>query len=78
MKEYYGKELDMVSDLIEGRTIVMVEHNEDADEGMIITLDSGIKLVFGWSSGEGGCDVIRTFENCEYSGLPSVESYRNK
>jgi hypothetical protein len=77
MRKYYGKELDMVSELIEGRTIVMVEHNEDADEGMILTLDSGIKLVFGWSGEQGGCDVIKISDNCEYSGLPSVESYKD-
>lgn len=57
MKQYYDNELNIISGLAVGATIVGVEHNEDADEGMIITLDTGTKLVIGWSSNEGSCDV---------------------
>jgi len=58
MKQYYDNELNIISGLATGTTIVNVEHNEDADEGVILTLDTGTKLVLGWSSNEGGCDVI--------------------
>lgn len=57
MKRYYETQLNIISGLAKGATIVDVEHNEDADEGMIITLDTGTKLIFGWSSEEGDCDV---------------------
>jgi hypothetical protein len=58
MKEMYNKELTEIKKIILGATIVSVEHNESADEGMILTLDNGVKVDFGWSSCEGCCKVL--------------------
>jgi hypothetical protein len=58
MKEMYNKELTEIKKIILGATIVSVEHNESADEGMILTLDNGVKVDFGWSGCEGYCKVL--------------------
>lgn len=58
MKEYYDNELNIISGLAIGATIVNVEHNENADEGVILTLDTGTKLVFGWGGNEGTCEIV--------------------
>lgn len=57
MERFYDTQLQLIKSLAKGTTIVDIEHNEDADEGMILTLDTGTKLIFGWSSAEGDCDV---------------------
>ena len=58
MKIFYEFEFKTIAPLAKGATIVNVEHNEDADEGLILTLDTGTKLVFGWSGEMGSCDVV--------------------
>lgn len=58
MKIFYEFEFNQIAPLAKGATIVNVEHNEDADEGLILTLDTGTKLVFGWSGEMGSCDVV--------------------
>jgi hypothetical protein len=58
MKQLYDNELNIINGLAKGAIILSIEHNEDADEGMIITLDTGTKLVLGWNSKEGSCDVV--------------------
>ena len=58
MKQFYETPFNIISGLIQNAIIVNVEHNEEADEGMIITLNTGTKLVFGWSACEGSCDVV--------------------
>lgn len=57
MKKMYEKELTEIKKIILGATIVSVEHNESADEGMILTLDSGVKVDFGWSGWYGWCKL---------------------
>ena len=57
-KKYYDTELNIISELAKGTIIINVEHNEDADEGMIITLSTGTKLIFGWGGMEGSCDIV--------------------
>ena len=54
----YEKELTTIKDDIVGATILSIEHNENADEGMILTLDTGVKVEFGWSGWYGWCKVL--------------------
>ena len=58
MKKMYEKELTAIKDNIVGATILSVEHNEKADEGMILTLDTGVKVEFGWSGWYGWCKLL--------------------
>jgi hypothetical protein len=54
MEQFYNEELQEIKRLAKGATIVDIEHNEEASGGMIMTLSTGTKLMFGWSIELGG------------------------
>jgi hypothetical protein len=57
MEQFYNEYLQEIKKHANGATIVNIEHNEMADEGMIMTLSNGHQLIMGWPSETGYCHV---------------------
>lgn len=58
MEKFYEQELEALKDTLIGATIVNVEHYEKADEGMVLKLNTGIEIAFGWGGGYGICKIL--------------------
>jgi len=68
MEQFYNEYLREIKRLAKGTTIVDIEHNESAPEGMIMTLSTGTKLVMGWDIENGYCNPVLS-EIKEQSGI---------
>jgi hypothetical protein len=69
MEQFYDQELQEIKRLAKGNTIVDIEHNESAPGGMIMTLNTGTKLMLGWSIDEGGYCIPVLSEIKEQGGV---------